>query len=255
MNELPQPLDPVSCPERAQRLDALRRRVRRLERLSSELHPALPFGVAAMDRHLPEGGLARGAVHEICGGGGDLWHAACAAAFAAGIAARLPGPVLWCSRARDLYGPGLAGCGLGPGRVIHAHADSEATVLACLEEGLRAAGLAAVVGEVTGLAAIPSRRLALAASRSGTMGLVLRRPRRAAPAPVNACATRWQIRPVPQPEGLDFSALWEVALLRCRNGEPASWILEACDAQGRLAVPAHPGHRPAAPAQPRTAAA
>ena len=30
-----------------------------------DLPTALPFGLAALDSHLPEGGLARGALHEI----------------------------------------------------------------------------------------------------------------------------------------------------------------------------------------------
>src|SRR5579864_1931090 len=52
-------------------------------------HGALPFGVTAIDRALPEGGLALGAVHEILGAGGDEEDGAAAAGFAAGILARL----------------------------------------------------------------------------------------------------------------------------------------------------------------------
>ena len=36
------------------------------------------------------------------------------AAFAAGIAARLPGQVLWCVIQADLFAPGLAQAGLSP---------------------------------------------------------------------------------------------------------------------------------------------
>jgi hypothetical protein len=42
-------------------------------------------------------------------------HAAIASIFAAGILARLPGPVLWCLRGRDLFAPALARVGLHPG--------------------------------------------------------------------------------------------------------------------------------------------
>jgi hypothetical protein len=49
----------------------------------------LPFGVAALDRALPGGGLALGAVHEILGAGGDEEDGAAGAGFAAGILARL----------------------------------------------------------------------------------------------------------------------------------------------------------------------
>src|SRR3954453_23952314 len=68
-------------------LNALRDRIRRIE--TPARHGVLPFGVAAIDRALPGGGLALGAVHEILGQGGDEEDGAAAAGFAAGILARL----------------------------------------------------------------------------------------------------------------------------------------------------------------------
>src|SRR5205823_10834115 len=69
------------------RLAALRERIRHIERPVS--HGVLPFGVAAIDRALPGGGLARGAVHEILGIGGDEEDGAAACGFIAGLLARL----------------------------------------------------------------------------------------------------------------------------------------------------------------------
>src|SRR5260370_33432844 len=68
-------------------LIALRDRIRHIERPAR--HATLPFGVAALDRTLPVGGLALGAVHEILGAGGDEEDGAAAAGFAAAILARL----------------------------------------------------------------------------------------------------------------------------------------------------------------------
>src|SRR5947207_7341621 len=68
-------------------LIALRDRIRRIEQPAR--HGVLPFGVAALDRALPGGGLALGAVHEITGAGSDEEDGAAAAGFAAGILARL----------------------------------------------------------------------------------------------------------------------------------------------------------------------
>src|SRR5437763_16381265 len=68
-------------------LITLRDRIRHIEQPAR--HGVLPFGVAAIDRALPGGGLALGAVHEILGAGGDEEDGAAAAAFAAGILARL----------------------------------------------------------------------------------------------------------------------------------------------------------------------
>src|SRR5438874_11402955 len=101
---------------------ALRERVRQIERPAMMMHGVLPFGVAAIDRSLPGGGLARGALHEILGVGGDEEDGAVAAAFAAGVLGRLvmagDGLVLWCLPRPDLYGPGLAVRGLDPGRAV-----------------------------------------------------------------------------------------------------------------------------------------
>ena len=64
-------------------LPELRERIRRIERPTSAVHGVLPFGIAAIDRVLPGGGLVLGALHEILGAGGDEEDGALAAAFAA----------------------------------------------------------------------------------------------------------------------------------------------------------------------------
>ena len=68
-------------------LDSLRERIRQIEQPLH--HGVLPFGIAAIDRVLPGGGLARGAVHEILGAGGDEEDGAAASGFAAALLARL----------------------------------------------------------------------------------------------------------------------------------------------------------------------
>ncbi len=182
----------------------LRERVRRIERPAATVHGVLPLGVAAIDRALPGGGLARGAVHEILGMGGDEEDGALAAAFAAGILGRLGGDgiVLWCLPRPDLYGPGLAAHGLDARRLVLVRARRDAEILWALEEGLRASGMAAVVGEVGTLAAVASRRLQLAAERSGVTAFLLRRWRDGDAAArernlPNAAATRWRIAALP----------------------------------------------------------
>ena len=77
-------------------LTDLRSRIARIARDPAHRRaPAIRFGIAALDRHLPDGGLAIGALHEAAGTGPDTEHAAVAALFAAGALARLRGPVLW----------------------------------------------------------------------------------------------------------------------------------------------------------------
>src|SRR3954470_7472595 len=118
-------------------LDKLRDRIARIEQGGRPPRPVVPFGIAAIDDRLPQGGLILGALHEIAGGGLGAVHAAAAALFVAGVLARLDGAVLWCLRSRDLFAPALAGVGLHPDRVIFAECSEERAVLLCLEEGLR----------------------------------------------------------------------------------------------------------------------
>jgi protein ImuA len=241
-------------------LPALRERVRQIERPAATVHGVLPFGVAAIDRVLPGGGLARGALHEILGASGDEEDGALAAAFVAGILGRLiatgDGMVLWCLSRPDLYGPGLAAHGLDPGRLVLVQAPRDAEILWAMEEGLRAPGIAAVVGEVGALPAVAGRRLQLAAERSGITALLLRRWRdggqaaRARALP-NAAVTRWRIAALPSqpPQGEPGVGRprWRVELLRCRGGEPACWEVERADATGHVSLAATLADRPARP--------
>jgi len=229
-------------------LETLRQRVRLLERPAARYAGTLPFGVPNIDKHLPEHGLALAALHEISGGGADAGLAACATAFAAGIIGRLGSTVLWCAQTQDIFGPGLALAGLQPDRVLYAEAKDEATMLLVMEEALRHTGLGAVLGEVRHLPMTASRRLVLAAEKSGVMAIALRRRAAGADAP-NAARTRWRISPspsLPLPVPGIGRARWQVDLTRCRGGTPKSWIMEACDAQGCLAVPAELADRSAA---------
>jgi hypothetical protein len=132
-------------------LESLRAQVRQIEGQHRRATPSLPFGVAAVDARLPGGALPLGALHEIAGGGNGAIDGAAAALFAAGIAARTRGKVLWCLTRLDLFAPALAQAGLNSDRVIYLEGGDEKTILACFEEGLRHGGLGAVVAEVARL--------------------------------------------------------------------------------------------------------
>ena len=247
----------------ARLLDELRAAVARIERQGATATRAgavLPFGHPGLDAHLPGGGLALGALHEIAGTGPDVEHGAAAALFVAGVLSRLSGAVLWALERRDLFAPALAGVGLHADRVIYAEAGRPATVLLVMEEGLRHRGLAGVVGEVSSrLTLTASRRLQLAAEASGAVAFALRRSRRhddpALDEP-NAAVTRWRVCAlpsgsplprVPEVPGL-ARARWRLDLVRCRGSEPRSWVVEACDETGRLGVAADLADGQAAPA-------
>jgi protein ImuA len=204
----------------------------------------LPFGVPEIDRRLPKGGLAVGALHEVAGGANGAVDGAAAASFVAGIAARTGGKVLWCYSQPDLFAPALAQSGLTEDRVVFFEARDEASILGCFEEALRHGGLTAVVGEVAGLARVASQRLQLAAETSGTMGIALRRWRRHVDArdfgnPTTAF-TRWRVTEVSSPalpvRGVG-RAHWFLELMRARGGEGLECEVKACDGKGFIAIP------------------
>jgi protein ImuA len=252
-------------PSRTERLAALRAEVRAIESAGGEQpRDCLPFGVEAIDRRLAGGGIAVPGLHEIAGAGLGLSHDAAATLFLAGIGARLGGGkgiVLWALSRRDLFAPGLAQGGLGPERVLYAECRNDEEVLAVMEEGLRHRGLAAVIGEVGRAAMASSRRLQLASEEGGTAALMLKRWRKADADPLaepSAAVTRWRIAPAPSSplpvEGIGRPR-WHVTLARQRGGESFELLMEGTDAQGRLALPAQPRHRPDQAAGARQVAA
>ena len=246
----------------SRKLEALRAQVAALEHAHRGPGGMAPFGIASIDAALPGGGLRLGALHEVAGGGPGAVHGAAAVLFVAGVLARLPGPVLWCLRQRDLFAPALAGVGLHPERVIYAEAGDEKGVLGVLEDGLRHGGLAAVVGEVGGLAMTASRRLQLVAEEGGVTAFAVRRWRSPAAAAdygqPTASVSRWRVSALPATReavpGLLGRPRWLVEMMRCRGAEAVDWELEACDETGRLALPAEMADRSlATPPGPRRA--
>jgi protein ImuA len=224
-------------------LEELRERISRIEGEGARKVGVLPFQVPEIDGKLPGGGLALGSLHEFAGGGAGTVDGAAAALMVAGIAARTPGKVLWCMTRADLFAPAISQAGLHPDRVIYVEASREEDVLAAFEEGLSFGGFGAVIGEIVRLPMVTSRRLQLAAEKSGTMGLALRRWRRQTEAndygQPTASVTRWRISHLPSEE-LPVQGVgrprWLVELMRSRAGECAEFCVGACDAKGRISL-------------------
>jgi protein ImuA len=204
--------------------NTLREAIRRLEhaapRVAGAAVPVSPVPVApAIDAALPGGGLARGALHELFAA-----DAGATTGFAALLAGRAAGPVLWVAPAMTErpYPPGLASFGLDPALLLVAQPHAP-DLLWTVEEALRCRALAAVIflGAAPGLAA--ARRLQLAAEAGGTLGLLLR-PDVATPPPSTA-HTRWRVGALPGggPAHALAAPRWRLDLLRARGGRPATW--------------------------------
>jgi protein ImuA len=216
---------------------------RLLPRLEDGERRTLPFGLAALDSHLPDGGLTCGALHEIV----PAREAALPASFgfiaailaraSSAPATRLPSlrPIIFVTPAYGMrpYGPhgrlhghGLAALGLDPTRLILVETTHRKETLWAMEEAVRSAAPAAVVGVLDRLDLKLSQRLHLAATDAGRLLFLLR------PAPTlesSAAATRWRVGTAEAARdrfGLYTHPRWHLHLERARNGRPGQWQVE-----------------------------
>lgn len=236
-----------------------------LDHARGERGPVLGFGVPEIDRRLANGGLDVAGLHEIAASSSTLNDDAAATLFTAGAASRFAAScgmnVLWIVSRFDLYAPGLEQVGLAPDQIIYAQGRNDIEVLASAEDGLRSRSLGCVVAEVKSADQTATRRLQLAASDGQTPMLLYRRHRSRDRSPLaqpSSAMTRWLIGCLSS-ERLPYAgvgrARWSVELVRQRGGNPFTLDVEACDDQGRLALPAAIADRAAAPVRATNQAA
>ncbi len=214
---------------RAAVAEELRRLLPRMEGFRAA--KPIPFGLSAIDRYLPQGGLAGGALHEVV-----PEEAATPAAFGFVVAllARLSqtSPLILVIPAYGLrdygrpHGHGLHALGLDPNRLILVETAHRKETLWAMEEALRSRAPAAVAGVIDKLDLKTSQRLHLAATDCG-LPLFLLRP--AADLESSAAATRWRVGTAPAARdrfGLIVRSRWRLTLERCRNGRAGEWMVE-----------------------------
>jgi protein ImuA len=256
---------------RTNTLASLRGRIERIEAHGEAYAPRrVALGHAEADATL-QGGLARGALHEVFTEAGR--QSAAATGFVAGLAGRLSArrPLLWVRQdfaeleAGALSMSGLAELGLDPRLLVTVRAADMDSALRTAADALACDALGVVVLEVWGearqLDLVASRKLTLAAQASGVTGLLLRMA--AEPQPSTA-ETRWIVRAAHSPPAALWSAwgapVFDAQLVRNRHGPVGRWIMEwkcdeclfakpAADPQPVAAAPTHRPHQ--APAWPR----
>ncbi len=214
---------------RAAVAEELRRLLPRMEGLRNA--KPLPFGLAAIDRCLPQGGLVAGAVHEIVPDDGAT---PAAFGFMMALLARFASPyplffVLSTYGLRDYGRPhshGLRALGLDPSHLILVETAHRKETLWAMEEALRSRVPAVVAGVIDKLELKLSQRLQLAATDAG-LPLFLLRPAKLLE--LSAAATRWRVGTAPAARdrfGLITHARWHLMLERCRNGRAGEWMVE-----------------------------
>jgi protein ImuA len=218
--------------DRASLLAALRARVARLERGAPGPAPEPLSLCPVLDAGLPQGGLARGGLHDLTFPPEEA--AGAATGFAAVLLGRAGGHVFWIAEEPDAWPPGLARFGLDPAALVLVRARG-ADALWAMEEALRspaAAGALLVLTRPPDLTA--ERRLMLAAQTGGGIGLLLRPESGEAP---GAALTRWRVASLPGRGAARHDLgdpCWQVELLRCRGGRPGAWVLSWSVSAGAL---------------------
>lgn len=189
----------------------------------------LDIELGAINHAFPFGRFPIGAVHEFCCTGEE--GGAANSGFIAGLMASLMkegGIAVWISSSGKIFPPALTAFGIDPGRVVFITLSKESDRIWAMEEALKCAGIAAVVGEIAEMSFTNSRRLQLAVEQSRVTGFLIRQDVRNLTA--TACFTRWKIHAIPSEPGGNLPGIgfprWKVELQRVRNGKPGCWQLE-----------------------------
>lgn len=228
-------------------------------------------GIGSLDKAMG-GGMARGCVHEFYAA--EPEDASAVAGFAVGLALLMAagGMIIWLRSRRSLtqggvlQASGWAELGGAPDTCLFGLVEDDKTLLRTAADALRSAALGAVVlesrGVMRGLDLTASRRLALAAEKSGVPLFLLRID--AEPVP-SAAQTRWHVIAAPSralPGHAPGAPAYDIELLRQKAGPSGqNWRLEwdrdrlvFREATLSGAVVSVPAHRPAADAGARNAA-
>jgi len=187
------------------------------------------IGLGAIEAAFPGGAFPKKAIHEFITVVPE--HSAASDGFIAGLLAVMMengAAGVWISTSRRLFPASLRAFNVEPERIIFMDVQTEKEVLWIMEEALKCEGLVAVVAELNSISLIESRRLQLAVEENGVTGFILRKDARKMTSSV--AAARWQISPLPSEAeeglpGLGFPR-WQVDLLKVRNGNPGSFVLE-----------------------------
>lgn len=262
--------DDVAGNHRQQLVSALNEKIAKIEHrpLRIDGSPAqnarprfIPFGIDEIDKALicsdlaapvsdnedartgPEGmnhGLAVGALHEVRAP--TTLDLAASAGFALALGSLLAGfngAIFWIAEqqarteAGEFHGPGLAGLGIDPARLIRVFTRDNSEALWAAGEIAACPGTGFCLLELRGNPARAdlafSRRLALRAQSANMPVLLLRQ---SGQEEASAAATRWRVSPAPsirqadEPVRFVGAPAWHAALEKSRSGRPGAWTLE-----------------------------
>jgi protein ImuA len=150
--------------------------------------------------------------------------------FISGIASSLMKtgtPSVWISSTKNIFPPALRQFKIDPHKIIFIQCQKQKEILWTIEEALKCDCISAVVGEINEISFTESRRLQLATEQSKVTGFLIRNnPKNLS----TACVTRWSVKPLSTEKesalpGIGYP-VWNVELLKIRNGKPGSWQMQ-----------------------------
>ena len=172
-------------------------------------------------------------------------------------------PLLWVQERMAILESGrIHPPGLAVPNLIHVEARDARLALWAMEEGVRCAGLSGVIGEIWGdpaaLDFTATRRLAVAAERSGVAAFLIRL---GGHANLSGARMRWRIASLPSlADPFDArapgAAAWDAELFRARGMPPGRWSIghePEAQAADRLHILADAGDRTLGEEQRRSA--
>ena len=185
-------------------------------------------GLGLIKSAFPQTGFPLGAIHEfLCS---SVEEGTAASGFIAALLSSLMktgAPSVWITSVKQVFPPALRAFGIEPHQIVFIQSQKPKDILWALEEALKCDALSAVVGEISEISFLESRRLQLAMEKTRVTGFLLRQN------PVNlstASVTKWRVKPIPSAKeaplpGLGFPR-WNIELLKVRSGKPGSWQMQ-----------------------------
>jgi protein ImuA len=202
-------------------LEQLREQLDSLEETQQRFSRTIPIA-DAVNRWMPHGGLPAGCIHEVKGN-----SLAAALAFSAVLSARLAGDhgnIVYIAPSRRLHPLGLLPYGMRLDQLLVVSARRSQDLTWAVMEALRCPQVHAVMAVLESLDLTSSRRLQLAAEKSGATGFLLGQ---ASSKSIAAPITRWKISSRVGKPGQRFNEpSWMLDLAYCRGGRPGNWTLE-----------------------------
>lgn len=221
-----------------QKMETLTRQIREMETAGRPDQARIPSGCRAMDRHLPQGGYARGSMVEL------LRHNAGSGVTSLALLiarqAILDGKYLVVvDPERRFYPPAMKSLGIPLERVISLQPTNHADAIWGLAQVLRCPAVGAVVAEVGTLEDRIARKLQLATEQGGGLGIFIRDALSARSQPSWA-DIQWSVRaaaPEPSPHSLEWdhqdTRWFGLELTRCSGGRTGARIHVGVNGHGQ----------------------